>query len=847
VDLAPGRWQQIEELFHQAIELAPGEQSAFLDRACLDDPDLRREIESLLTSGREGAVIQAVVAQAMESLPSSPTDRSELVGTRIGPYCISSLIGKGGMGAVYRAVRDDDFHMEVAIKLLKRGTDSETSLSRFRTERQILAELRHPNIASLLDGGATGAGLPYLVMELVDGKPLLEFAADRSVRQRVELFRSVCAAVQYAHQKLIVHRDIKPANILVTPDGIPKLLDFGIAKLLDPASDRPASDRPAAGQTAPGLRVMTPDYASPEQLRGNRVTASTDVYSLGIVLYELVTREPANQRHTSRAARFDPDLDSIVRMAAHEDPECRYASAADLSDDLRRFLQNVPVLARKQTLTYRASKFLKRNRVLAATAALSSLFAALLSAGLLRWRNPSENIVKSIAVLPLENLSADAGQDYFAEGMTEALIDGLSRIHGLRVISRTSVLPYKGIHRPLREIAHKLNVQTIAEGSVLRDGNRIRIAVRLIDAPKEQSVWSGRYEGSTQDVIDLQGRVAAAIAAEIHVNLSSADHGNASPGRAVNLDAYNSLLKGRQSLSRASVEDVQRSINFFQEALAADPEYAPAYAGLADSYLSLSGMYLTPREAMAKARAAAIRALEIDPNLAEAHISMGVVKGWYEFAWHAAEEELRRAIDLNPSAASARLWYGSVLVSTGRARDGIEQMRLAHELDPLSEFIETGLGQAYFLSGQYQLAVRQLRNVVDSSPNFVHGHLFLGVARLYTREYAEAARELELALRLDPHESQSIAYLAYAQSKLGNRRAAVNYLRQLNELRQSGYVPGYLFAIVSVGMGSKDAIDWLEKAYEDRDDMLSFLSSDAIFDELRPEPRFRQLMQRIGF
>jgi eukaryotic-like serine/threonine-protein kinase len=408
-------------------------------------------------------------------------------------------------------------------------------------------------------------------------------------------------------------------------------------------------------------------------------------------------------------------------------------------------------------------------------------------------------------------------------------------------------MPYKGAHPPLSEIGHRLGAQTIAEGSVLRDGSRVWVTVHLVDAPKERSIWSGRYEGQMTDVLALQSRVADAIAAQIHTGLTAEDRGRVSRDRRVNPEAYDSWLKGRQALFRASVEDVQRSIQLFQDALDVEPEYAPAYAGLADSYLTLSGMYLTPREAMAKAKAAAMRALEIDPSLAEAHISMGVVKGWYEFSWHSAEEELVRAIHLNPSDASAHLWYGAVLVSTGRAQEGIGEVQLAHGLDPLSAFIETGLGQMYFLSGQYELAVRQLRNVVDSNPGFVHGHLFLGVACLYTKQYREAVRELEQAMRLDPHEPQSIAYLAYAYAKLGNRQKALSHLRHLSALSKTRYVSEYLFAIVSVGMGAKDAIDWLEKAYEDRDDMLSFLMTDAIFDELRADPRFRRLMGRIGF
>jgi serine/threonine protein kinase/tetratricopeptide (TPR) repeat protein len=846
--LENGRWNRIEDLFHQATVLAAADRHEFIDRACGDDEELRCELESLLAADTsEPRLIRAAVAHAVEFLPAASEEGSELIGKRIGCYSITGLIGKGGMGAVYRALREDDFLMQVAIKVLKRGTDTEAAVNRFCVERQILAGLQHPNIARLLDGGTTDTGLPYFVMEHVDGKPLLEYVAPLSLPQRLELFRAVCSAVLYAHQKLVVHRDIKPANILVTPEGIPKLLDFGIAKLMNPAPDCAAT----TGTTA-GVRLMTPDYASPEQLRGQKVTTATDVYSLGVVLYELLTGErfhPNNPQKPSTGTRnLDPDLNNIVHMALCDEPEKRYASVDRLSDDLGRFLQDLPVHASKEGLPYRGRKFRKRHRLITITAALIAVVVVALVVGLHQSDKFSGDAnVRSIAVLPLENLSSDREQEYFADGLTDALISDLSRTRALRVISRTSAMSYKGVHRPIPEIARGLGVQTIVEGSVLRSGNRLRISVRLVDAPQDRPVWSGVYEGEPRDLLVLQERLVEAIAGEIHVALTAPDQARVDRNQRVNLDAYDAYLKGRYALFRASVADVQRSIQLFENALEMDPRYAPAYAGLADSYLSLSGMYLWPDEAMKKAKAAATRALEIDPDLAEAHVSMGVVRGWYEFDWDKSEREFKRAIELNPNDASARLWYGSGLASTGRSHDGISQVQIAHELDPLSAFVETGLGQLYFLSGQYQSAIRQLRGIVESDPGFVHGHMFLGVAYLYTKQYREAVHELENAMQLDPREPQSIAYLAYAHAKLHERQAAAQYLQQLKELNQTRYVSGYLFAVVSLGMETNIAVDWLQKAYEQRDDMLAWLKVDAIFDPLRADTRFKVLLRQIGF
>ncbi len=630
--MTPEQWQRVKELLEGAWERDPWERDGFLGEACAGDSELRSHVKALLAADVNAGEFlaatmevsetgAAALARAIEELP----DR-DLTGTRVGRYTIEALIGKGGMGAVYRAVREDDFRMHVAIKLLHRGTDTAAALRRFRAERQILAGLQHTNIARLLDGGATGAGLPYFVMEYVDGTPLLEYAAPLPARQRLELFRQVCEAVQYAHRNLIVHRDIKPANLLVTREGIPKLLDFGIAKLLDPAADGTTT-----GRTGAGGHLMTPGYASPEQVRGEPVTTATDIYSLGAVLYELLTgrrahtlekysaeeiekeictREPP--RPSAVVKELDRDLDNIVMMALRKEPNRRYASAAEFSEDLGRFLQNLPVHARKESLPYRSRKFLKRNRVAVSAAVMSAAMVLGLVAGLGRFQGSlgAADGGRGIAVLPLENLSGDGEQEYFADGMTDALISDLARIPALRVISRTSAMTFKGVHRPLPEIARSLGVQTIAEGSVLRSGNRIRIAVRLVDARSDRPVWSGTYEGEPAEVLALQREVVEAIAGEIHVTLTTSNRAQTSRDRKVNLAAYDAYLKGRrQYLTDFTLDSVQKAIGYFHQALAVDPGYAPAYAGLADCYYTASNVYYPPTEAMPKAKRAALKAL----------------------------------------------------------------------------------------------------------------------------------------------------------------------------------------------------------------------------------------------
>lgn len=358
---------------------------------------------------------------------------------------------------------------------------------------------------------------------------------------------------------------------------------------------------------------------------------------------------------------------------------------------------------------------------------------------------------------------------------------------------------------------------------------------------------SGTYEGQLQDLPAVESQVVRAIAGEVRVTLTAPEEARVFGSRRVSLNAYDAYLRGRHALFRASVEDVRRGIQLFGKALEIDPRYALAYAGIAEGYLSLSGMYMAPHDAMPKARAAAARALEIDPESPDAHVSLGVVRGWYEFAWEKAQEEFRRAIDANPSDASARLWYGQSLVNAGRSHDGIAQVRLAHDLDPLSAFVETGLGQVYFLSRQYESAIRQLRSVTEADPDFVHGHMFLGVAYLYTKQYRDAVLALEKAIQMDPLQPQSLGYLIYAHAKMGDRQTALRYLEKLRSLRRTRYVSGYLFAIGSMGLGTNDAFGWLNKAHEERDDMLAWLPVDAVFDPVRSDPRFRLLLRQVGF
>lgn len=882
--MTPERWQRVKEILEQAWERDAAQRSAFVNQACADDPELRSRVEALLTSDQNAGEFLATPVLNLAAA-SEAADTSEYSpGRRIGPYQILQELGHGGMGTVYLAERaDGQYRKRVAIKLVSPHLGTEEILQRFRNERQVVADLDHPNIARLLDGGATEDGLPYLAMEFVEGVRIDTWCDSRKlpVRDRVRLFRQVCAAVQYAHEHQVIHRDIKPGNILVTADGTPKLLDFGIAKVLN-------RDLSNTAEATKGLGPMTPEYASPEQVRGEGVGPASDVYALGVLLYRLLTgqfpysvqgadlreiyeQEPVKpsvaildaQETVSEVRSESPaglrrllarDLDNIVLKALRRDPERRYSSVAQFSEDLGSFLQDLPVQARKESLIYRGRKFLKRNRVATWAAAVTAVSVLALVAALGRLTTPTagtESGIQSIAVLPLENLSGDREQEYFADGITDALIGDLASIHALRVISRTSVMPYKGAQlkavQRLPEIARKLGVQTIAEGSVLRAGGRVRISVRLIDGPTERPVWSGSYEGELSDVLALQSEVAQAIAGEIHVTLTAPDKARGFRHRRVDLGAYDAYLKGRhQYLTEFTKESQEKAIVWFHRALQLDPSYAPAYAALAECYFGLSNIYSPPTEVMPKAKWAAQKAIELDDTLGEGHASLALVRSLFDFDRPGAEKEFKRALELKPSDADAHLVYGQHLAGMGRFDEAVAEVERAQKLDPVSPAVNAYIGLPLFLAHRYDQAIQRLQPIAEIYPNYHHPHVFLGLAYEQKGEWTKAIAEMERAYELDK-EPEALAQLGHAYAVSGRIKDARKVLSQLRELSRQRYVSAYNIALLYAGLGERDeAFRWLQKVDLDRSEWFAAVNVDPRLDALHSDPRFAGVLWSVG-
>src|SRR6185436_7027790 len=683
--MTPERWRKVEEIFQAALDLSPEERVHYVSQVCAGDSQLKRDVESLLLQyDSAGELLDAPVYGNTElsALESFIDDKDPMLGRRLGAYRIEREIGRGGMGAVYEAVRvDNEFNKRAAIKLVKRGMDTDFILRRFRKERQILAALDHPHIAGLLDGGTTEDGLPYFVMEFIEGQPLYSYCDSHqlNVTERLKLFRSICDAVHYAHQNQVVHRDIKPSNVLVTSAGVPKLLDFGIAKLLNPQIAGDITHDP----TATAMRLMTPEYASPEQVQGAPTTPTTDVYSLGVLLYELLTghrpyrlrnrapheiarvicEEPPaplsiiitrpddllpslysgdeattlTHLYTARRAtletlrrEFAGDLDDIVMRALRKEPEWRYQSAEQLRDDITRYLEGRPV---------------------------SDLPDAPYVASQIRSQPSAPG--DSLAVLPLKvlDMGTDSAPDYLGMGLADALITRLSGIRRFAVRPTSSVLRYGADTDPL-VAGRELGVAFVLDGRIRKSGDRIRVTIQLLNVREETTAWAGQFDEQFTDVLNLEdvisSHVAEAIVPHLTVDerLRLAKRGTDSP------QAHEAYLRGRFYWNTFTEDGFAKAIVCYHQAIAVDPNYAVAYAGVAEYYNWLGSYSVLPfRECAAAAYEAASTAVAIDPILAEGHAALGQAILTRDFDWQTAERQVLRSIELNPNYAAPRVWY----------------------------------------------------------------------------------------------------------------------------------------------------------------------------------------------
>jgi len=824
------RWRRIEEVFHRAADLAPADRVEYLSSTCTGDDELRRQVESLLVrDNSKDAVLEAAVAQAVDQLTGGHRGESQaslIPGTRLGPYEILALIGKGGMGEVYGA-RDARLGREVAIKVIPPQFSE-----RFEHEARAVAALNHPNICHIYDVGTN-----YLVMELIEGEsPKGPMPLDEAMR----IAAQIAQALEAAHEKGIVHRDLKPTNIKITPKNVVKVLDFGLAKSLGRRSGESVTI--TASLTEPGLVMGTPGYMSPEQARGEEVDGRTDIWALGCVLYELLTGHRAFQgkgiaeqvasvltqepNWSLLPMETPPKLGKVLRRCLAKDRERRYQDITQVRLELEgAFKADVPVALPRRS---RNVSRIALSRRPAPRAAMR---------------------IRSIAVLPLTDRSADHEQAYFADGMTEALIADIAKIGVLKVISRTSAMRYKGSDKALPEIARELGVDGIVEGSVISDGGRVRITAQLIHAASDTHLWAESYDRDLRNILSLQSEVAQAIAQAVQAKLTPDEKRRLTALPAVNANAHELYLKGRYFWNQRGA-GLRKAIEFFQQALDEEPNYAPAYAGLADSYVLLAFYgYAKPRDVMPRAKEAARRALAFDPNLTEAHTSLGYAYMMFDWDWEQAEKEFQQAIKLNSGYGPARYWHSILLFLRKGADESIAETKRGLECDPLSVYCQAHLGVMLLFARRIGEAAEQLLKAIELNPNFLVARVNLGACYQLQSRTPEAIRELEGAVETFQRDQWPLAYLGAVCAASGQRSRAEEILNELKLREATQYVPAVHIGMVQANLGDLDgAFESFHKSYSERDPTFSMLPHHPLVlpDHARSDPRFRDLLKLIG-
>ena len=787
------------------------------------------------------------------------TPKEELTtgSTFAGRYQIIEELGKGGMGKVYR-VLDKELKEEVALKLIKPEIASDKkTLERFSNELKLARKISHKNVSRMYEL-MEEKGTRYITMEYVRGedlKRLIRKIGQLSAGQAIPIAKQVCAGLAEAHRLGVIHRDLKPHNIMVDEEGNARILDFGIARSLK-----------AKGITGAGVMIGTPEYMSPEQAEVKEVDQRSDIYSLGVILYEMVTgRVPFEgetpvgiaMKHKSEIPK-DPrelntqlpeDLSRMILKCMEKDKEKRYQNAEEVHSELTKIEKGIPITervipkrkpitSREITVTFGLKRLLIPALVVIALAIIAVVIWQLVPK---KEVVPTEPSKSSIAVLPFTDLSPQKDQEYFCNGLAESLINALSKVRDLRVPAMNSTVSFKGEERDIREIGEKLKVNTLLRGSVQKAGNRLRITAQLINVADESLLWSEQYNREFNDLFSIQDEISFAIVDKLKVNLLGEEKEGLIKRYTENIEAYNLYLKGRYFWNKRTEDDLKKGIEYFKQAVEVDPNYALAYAGLADCYIVLPfyAGYL-PEEAYPRARTVALKALELDSMLAEAHISLAAVKNWYDWDWPAAEREFKRAIELNAGLATAHHWYAELLKNIGRIDEAITEIRRAHELDPLSTIINRNSGVYLYYARQYDDAIEQFRKTLEIDSGHINTYDYLGWTYLKKGMFKEAKEVFQRA--------KSPA-LAYACTALGNRDEALAVLDDFKKISSQQYVDPFIFAIIYLGLGEIDkTFEALEKAYQERSaNLVDRIYVDPLFDRIRSDPRFKSLMKKLNF
>jgi eukaryotic-like serine/threonine-protein kinase len=919
----PERLQLIDQLFQNALDIHPELRAAFLDTACGDDVELRSEVESLLAAHQDAGEF---IEGSASDVAAAWSKRSALTpGRLLGHYRIEDFIGAGGAGEVYLA-HDTKLGRKVAIKIIPQAEDKE-KIARLVREARSASALNQPNILTIYEIGQH-EDLTFIVSEYIDGVNLRDHLvkAPLSSREVLDIAVQVASALTAAHEAGIVHRDIKPENIRRRRDGLVKVLDFGLAKLTRKsglsATDTEA-DTIGRSLTEPGMVMGTINYMSPEQARGLALDARTDIWSLGVVLYEMcagqrpfagttvadsiaaiLTSEP--KPLSELAPNLPAEIQEITSKTLRKDPGKRYQTANELFNDLKglqRRLEFESEIEATKSITpsgraaeapagagglnlqkepeLQAASFTAKNadgdtlpegdtlnsdprssaeyltaeikkHKLAAIATLLFLTVSItalyyLTRANIATKQTASETFDSIAVLPFANAAQDPNADYLSDGIAQSLIDRLSQLSGLRVMSTSAVFRYKGKMQDAQKVGSDLNVRAVLTGGVKEIGDRLVINVSLDDAKDNRHIWGEQYVRKFADVLAVQGEIAQEVSTNLRGRLTSADERRLAKRYTDNVEAYQLYLKGLYVWKKHTQEDLQKGIEYYKQALEKDSNYALAYCGLSACYGVLGNNYLPPHEAFPIAKAYAAKAIAIDDTLAEAHGAMGAVRLYYDLEFAQAERELKRAQGLNPSSPDAHHLYGDYFEMMGRFDEAKAERKRALELDPLSPLFNSVAGYTLLAARQDDEAIVQLTKAINLEPHYYFGYLWLGQTYEQRKMYERAIETYQKGMTQAQRNSQLIAALGHACAVAGERDKALKALAELREMSRQRYVSPYSFAIIHVGLGDKDqAFAWLQKAFEDRSTSLLWLKVEPLFDPLRDDQHFRDLLLRIG-
>ncbi len=881
------RWQKVVEIFERALDLSADERSQYLDKVCREDTDLRDELEAMLAADDEAEdfIESPILAGSSFSIFSEykndtnfedASKTENLLGIRIGAFELSRELGRGGMGAVYLGTRaDGEFEQHVAIKLIKRGMDSDFIIKRFRHERQILANLEHPNIARLFDGGTTADGLPYLVMEFIEGETLYRYCDSQKMNllERLRIFQQICSAVAFAHKNQIIHRDIKPNNILVTKYGVPKLLDFGIAKILDPDLIHES-----VSPTASMMRLLTPDYASPEQIRGEEVTHASDIYSLGVLLFELLTgHRPFNFSRLSLhevsriVCEVAPEIPSKV-IAKKENLLSLYNSANDKSEDfaevrasdanqlkneLSQNLDNIilKALAKESSARYenveefsrditkhlRGEKITAQNHIPKTTNSHNGA-----------KKDFSVTGSKSLAVLPFKQLNLtkeeDTGEKFLGLGLADAITTRLSKIRRFVVRPTSSVMRFENeLNDPIR-VGNELGVEFILDGHIKKANNRLRVTVQLLNVAKNATVWATSIDETVGDIFSLEDTISTKVTEALLPHLSETELEQFQKRGTKNSEAYEHYLRGRFHFSAFTEDGFARAIVSYHKAIAEDPNYAHPYSGIADYYnwLGIFGV-LPPRECFQAATEAATKAVELDNQLAEAHTSLGFSVHAGNYDWAKAEYHFLRSLELNPNYVTNYTWMAIQRFTEGRFDEGIRYAKRSIELDPFSAFNQHNLGWGLYYARRFDESIKQYQNLLENFPQYGLG--FYAISKVYRTvgRFDEALKASEKANEL--FENSVFAMLGQAESfaAAGQIAEAEKLLEKLKNFAKDRFVSPYQFALVYCYLGKKEnAFAALDEAFEVKEAWLNWLNTEPAFDILRGDEKFDGILEKFN-